>query len=338
MQDSRIDELDRRLVHALQIAPRAPWTRVAAVVGADAVTLARRWQRLRDDGLAWVTCHPPGDRAAGAVVEISTQPTALRQVLKEIIGDERAVSIDVTSGGRDIILTAMCRDQDDLSNYLLDRLGTLEGIAAISSHPVSAILTEGSQWRLQELDANETASLTAPAPRVRQRARRDVALEYAIADALAEDGRMGATELAVRLDAPQRRVRETIAELFAASRLVLRADIARHASGWPVAACFFLSVPAPHVERVGALLSKIREIRTVLSVVGRYNIVMTVWMRSITDVPRLEARIESQLQGVRIVDRSIILRTAKVVGTTLDDAGNARSFAGLRMFAADRPT
>lgn len=53
-----LDALDQALVHALQIAPRAGWSVIAPVLGVDAATLRRRWQRLQDAGAAWVTCHP----------------------------------------------------------------------------------------------------------------------------------------------------------------------------------------------------------------------------------------------------------------------------------------
>ena len=46
-----LDEEDLALVEALQRDPRAPWTEVAAMVGTNAVTASRRWERLRASGL-----------------------------------------------------------------------------------------------------------------------------------------------------------------------------------------------------------------------------------------------------------------------------------------------
>ncbi len=46
-----IDDLDRALVHALQIDGRAPFRRVAAVLGVADQTIARRYARLRRAGL-----------------------------------------------------------------------------------------------------------------------------------------------------------------------------------------------------------------------------------------------------------------------------------------------
>ncbi|MET7782244.1 AsnC family protein [Streptomyces mirabilis] len=53
-----VDETDLALVHALQIAPRAPWTAVGQALGIDPMTAARRWARLTGTGCAWVTCYP----------------------------------------------------------------------------------------------------------------------------------------------------------------------------------------------------------------------------------------------------------------------------------------
>ncbi len=44
---------------------------------------------------------------------------------------------------------------------------------------------------------------------------------------------------------------------------------------------------------------------------------MTVWMRTLEDVSRLEAAIEEQLPEVRIADPSVVMRTTKRVCTLL---------------------
>lgn len=110
----------------------------------------------------------------------------------------------------------------------------------------------------------------------------------------------------------------------------LRTEIVRSLSGWPVSAWYFLSVPAAQTESVGSRLSRIEEIRTVISVVGRYNIAMAVWMRTLSDVSRLEAATEWQLPDVRIADRSVVTRTTKLVGNLLDDSGRAVGYVPWR--------
>ena len=47
---SRLDDVDRSLVHALQVDGRAPFGRIAEVLGVSDQTIARRYRRLRSAG------------------------------------------------------------------------------------------------------------------------------------------------------------------------------------------------------------------------------------------------------------------------------------------------
>jgi DNA-binding Lrp family transcriptional regulator len=49
-----IDATDRRIVQAMQIDGRAPFSRVAAALGLSEQTVNRRWRRLRADGVVRV--------------------------------------------------------------------------------------------------------------------------------------------------------------------------------------------------------------------------------------------------------------------------------------------
>ncbi|CAN5344832.1 hypothetical protein BH09ACT9_BH09ACT9_40940 [soil metagenome] len=53
--DRGIDEIDLRIINALQLAPRSKWLSLAEPLELDAATLARRWNRLSESSLAWVT-------------------------------------------------------------------------------------------------------------------------------------------------------------------------------------------------------------------------------------------------------------------------------------------
>lgn len=94
-------------------------------------------------------------------------------------------------------------------------------------------------------------------------------------------------------------------------------------------AWYFMAIPASQTDRVAGRLQRLDEIRAVISVVGRYNIAMAVWMRTLEDVSRLEAAIEKQLPDVRIVARSVVLRTPKLVGNVLDPTGRRLGYVGL---------
>lgn len=321
MQDSVFDELDLQLLNALQIEPRASWTALGRVLGADPVTLARRWERLEGEGLAWVTGYASGQLASsGAIVEIDAMPGKLIELAGVLAQDPEVVTVDITAGSRDLVATVFAPTDAALYRYLLGRLEMLDLVARVHSHPIAKLLTEASQWRLRALDTVQLAALRALEP-AGVRPRRPNEIDGPIAVELARNGRATVSEIAKRLSLNPRRVRDSIAVQISSGAIKLRTDVVRSQSGWPVYAWYFLSLPASQTDRIAGQLSRLDGIRTVISVVGRYNIAMAVWTRTLEDVSRLEAMIEKQLPDVRFADRSVVMRTTKLVGNLLDDEG-----------------
>lgn len=321
--DIDVDALDLRLIHALQIAPRARWSALGPLVGADAATLARRWARLTDEGIAWVTGHPgPALQGVSAMLEIACDPASTVALAAQTAQDPEAFTIDLTSGGRELLVIVTARDLGALSSYVTERMSGMTGIRATRTHPLSSTFTEASQWRLRALSRDEASAVERLVRRpVAPRATVDPELEAGLSRELARDGRLQVATLATRLGVGQRRAREGLATMLAHGRLVLRTDVAKSRSGWPVHAWFFLRVPAGIMDRVGSALARINEIRLAVTAVGPYNLVLSVWMRSLADVQRLEMLIEERLEGVTIVDRSAVLRTVKNLGHMLEPDG-----------------
>src|SRR4051812_14897586 len=134
-QDSaaELDELDRQLVHALQIHPRAAWRLVGEVLGVDPVTVSRRWRRLELQGLAWVTAYPrltDAQHAVTAVVEIETEAGAADRVAAELAAGARVVTIKHTTGARDLVVTVQATDIDSLASHLTRDVSTVPGVRA----------------------------------------------------------------------------------------------------------------------------------------------------------------------------------------------------------------
>ncbi|MFE6960011.1 AsnC family transcriptional regulator, partial [Streptomyces sp. NPDC057696] len=116
-----LDELDRGVVHALQIHPRALWTLIGEVLGVDPVTVARRWHRLEAAGLAGVTAYPRLTDARIVVtglVEVDTEPGVAEDVARALAEDPAVPNIKLTAGGRDIVAAVQTRSLDELSRLL----------------------------------------------------------------------------------------------------------------------------------------------------------------------------------------------------------------------------
>lgn len=320
-----LDETDRRLIQALQINPRARWAAIAPVIGVDSVTLARRWERLSEQGLAWVAGHPgAGARGPSAILEVETEPGATREIASALAADPEAFTIDHTAGGRDLLVIVGASDLDALSEYIMGRMRRLTGVRATRTLILSSPFTDAGQWRLRSLSAEEAASVerTVVAPKA-EGGQVEPQLEHDLLQVLGHDGRATVTTIARELGVGQRRVREAFATLTAQGRLVVRTEVARSHSGWPVHAWYFLRVPAVMTDRLGSAVTRLSEVRMAVSTIGPYNLVLSVWMRTLADVQRLEAAIEESVPGVSIADRSVVLRSLKKEGRYLKARGLA---------------
>ncbi|MFT4081729.1 MAG: Lrp/AsnC family transcriptional regulator [Nocardioides sp.] len=332
MQDQvAMDEIDRLIVTALQASPRASWTQIGAVLGIDPVTGTRRWQRLHEAGVAWVTAYA-GIPGPLALVEIDCAGDSLG-VAAQLLHDPECASIDVTSGGRDLLITVNTDDDVTMTDYLLTRLGRLDQVRAVRTHMVTRVIAEGAGWRLRELTVEQLTRLSPPGRGGTARllanleptrhGSRLTEEERRVLACLAEDGRMPTAEIAARLDRPVRRMRDQIRTLLSERRVTLRTELQAAATEWPIYAWLFLRMPSRSLDTISPQLGSLPEIRSVMQVAGPSNVIMAVWLRELTDVSRLEAAIESKLRDVAIVDRSVVLRTTKRVGVLLGDDGRA---------------
>ena len=162
-----LDELDRAVVHALQIRPRASWTLVGEVLGVNPVTAARRWQRMEEAGLAWVTAYPRLSNArivVSAVVEVDTEPGAAEDVAWALAADSAVANVKLMAGGRDLVASVQAPDLNELAHLTTLLFQGTPGVRATRTHVSTGVPTEGSRWRLRSLDAAQCARIEAALP------------------------------------------------------------------------------------------------------------------------------------------------------------------------------
>lgn len=338
MQDSvTLDEVDRLIVHALQVNPRASWRQVGNVLAMDSVTVARRWERLRDRGIVWTTVYPSLSRlrGPGALVEVSSGGKSLTTA--ELLADDlECGSIDITSGGRDLILSVAGRTPAATTRYLLERLEALESVRSVRTHIVTNFFSDASAWRLNVLSDDQVGRLQGR----RSATRADVSnavdgpfseAEHAVMAQLSRNVRASVVDLSERSGLTSRKVSGVLRDLLESGRLTLRTDVQAAATGYPIAVFLFLRVPARSVDKVAPQLGALPEARAVFQVAGPSNVIVAVWLRQLADVGRLEVAIERKYPEVQIVDRSVSLRTTKRAGAILDEQGRfVRSSAARR--------
>lgn len=305
----------------MQIEPRAAWTKIAAVLGVDAVTVARRWARMSEQRLVWATAHELGTlhlRAAVVEVDCAGNPA---EVAADLVKDPECRALDITSGGRELLLMPYAPDEAALTEYLLTRVSGRPDVRRARTHLITGHFGDGSAWRLRALSPEEVEQFADAGPTVPTVPGELSDVERAVVTALREDARMSSTDIAKRAGIPVRRARETVQHLLSSKRVRVRTEVARSFSGWPIQAWFFVRVPARRLLRVGAQLARLEELRLMVSAAGPNNLILVVWLRQLGDVTALEARIEDALEGVEIRDRCIALRSLKRAGHLIDVEG-----------------
>lgn len=322
-----LDELDRGVVHALQIHPRASWTLVGEVLGINPVTVARRWHRLEAAGLAWVTAYPRLSNSrivVSGVVEVDAEPGAAEAVAQALAADPAVANIKITAGGRDLVVAVQARSLEELARTTTLLFQRTPGVRTTRTHVSTGVPTEGSRWRLRSLDEAQSARMEAAVPRPGRSLPVAEAhfddLDARLLELLSVDGRTSLRDLSAATDRSLTTVRRRLQSLLA-SRLSLRCDMARPLSGWPLSAVYFASVPGQYVEGTSQVLSGVREVRSCAITAGPHNLVIDVWLRDLRDVHAFEAHLSRKLPRLTVTDRSVVLRTVKHMGRLLDHHG-----------------
>lgn len=324
----RLDEFDLRVVNALQVAPRAPWKVLARGVGADPGTVARRWERLRERGLAWTAVYPGlVSGAPGALVDLVCEPRRLDDVVRELSADPECVSLDITSGERNLMLSVRAADERSLTRYVLDRVGELPGVLSSRVHLVVGSPVEGGMWRLRALDRSEAGVLRSGYGVRSAEAAGEVYRRpwfWDLVAALTPDGRASYEQVGRAMGVSATSARRWVGEALGSGALLMRCEVARSFSGWPVCAWYLAKARSEALAPGAAALATVPEVRAVITAAGPVNLLAGVWLRSLEQVPRLETLVQRKITGIEVVERCVVIRPVKQVGHLLREDGTSR--------------
>ncbi|TCK21482.1 Lrp/AsnC family transcriptional regulator [Pseudonocardia endophytica] len=324
-----LSEDDMALVHALQVHPRASWSGLAPVLDAAPVTLARRWQRLRDAGYAWVTSYPVvgAESMQVALVEVDCAPGRLDEVAAALDSEPSVMTIEHAARGRDLLLTVNARSFHALSALVLDHLGRVPGVASTRTHLAAGVHVEGSRWRLDALDGGQADAVRSL--RQADSPRAPVAVDLfgdvygPIVRELGADGRAGAAEVAARLGRPASTVRRQLSTLVRSEKLVFRCEVAQLLTRWPICVTWWIRLPTADVGDAVQRVRADQRVRLCLSLTGPANFLVTAWTHTLPELVALQSQLEHALPVAEIVDTSVILRTRKRMGWLLHPDGRS---------------
>jgi DNA-binding Lrp family transcriptional regulator len=327
MPHDSVDEKDLELINALQLSPRASWAQLGRTLALDPVTVARRWERLTAAGLAWVTCVVGPALHSDfcmAYIEIECVPGRLDDVATALSAEPQVRYVHQLTVPNELLAVAALRTPADVSAYLHGTIGRLPGVRTYRAEIRTVGYSEPSRWRLRSLERSQQRALEpAGTPSTTTGSARVDAVDRELYRLLHEDGRMSYTALADRAQISEPTVRRRVKRLLAHRLLRLRCDMAQPLSGWPHSAVLWANVAPQHMEATARSLTALPDVRLCCALTGERNLLLMVWLRSLGDLPQLEATIIERSRHLSIIDRAICLHTVKQMGRLLDSQGRS---------------
>lgn len=322
-----IRELDIAIVDALSINPRASWAQVAGTVDSDPSTVARRWQVLTDEGLAWASCTRGSSLWVNGIsdhLDIRCLPghaSRLAQVLSE---DSRCLTVSTVSGGADLRVLLDVADLRRLDAVMAEPIWRDPAIQSVEHNIALAVQRTAHRWTSGAISPTQQHSMrphthTGPAQSATLSGR-----DRELATLLQEDVRMTVTELGERLGVSTAAASRQLRRLLASQAVELRVEAAPQVTGWPWSVGLYAEVPPAQLAGAGRFAAAMPGSRGALSVAHpRWNLMAIYWMRSPGDLFGLQASLEREIPGLRTVSRQFTLRPYKRMGMVLDADGRA---------------
>jgi DNA-binding Lrp family transcriptional regulator len=315
--------LDRRIIQALYIDPRAPFSRLSEVLGSSEQTIARRYRRLFDSRLMRVVGQVDSQRLGRSdwVIRIRCAPGSAATVATKLAERPDTAWVQLTSGGTEIFSTIRSRDRDQRAPLVLSQLSVGRHVVALEAYCLLHMFTPAGAspppWS-NDLSEREVDRLVSPARAKTSSERSTVTLQdtdWPLVHALAEDGRTAYRQLAARTHWHESTVRRRVEELIASGALSFDVDLSNEAFGFRSQALLWMSVVPSRLDQVGRALAARPEIPFVAATTGSTNLIAALLCQDDRSLYEYITGEMAALDGLTHIETAPVMRAVKMHAT-----------------------
>jgi DNA-binding Lrp family transcriptional regulator len=209
-----LDDLDRRIIAALQSDGRASWTEIAELSGSSVATVARRGQQLLREGVVRVAAIPGNNHAGAAdlfVLRITCEPGTQMDVLAELVRHADLRFLSLVTGPYDILAELNLRREESLQARIVERILAIDGVQRCDTDLTLHVYKVSHDWSRQLLS-------DAPPEEVAEAHQCDPshfdAVDRQIIDLMREDGRSSFRTVAAEVGLNESTVRRRFETLL----------------------------------------------------------------------------------------------------------------------------
>jgi DNA-binding Lrp family transcriptional regulator len=323
---SEVDGLEHRLMQALQIDGRMPFSRIASALGVSEQTIARRYRRLCDAGVLRVVGVANGWQSHDSLfLRIHTQPGSARAIGEALARRQDVSWVAVALGDTEVTCALHAEDVRHRQALVVERLPKVSRVVGVRSLMILQKFAHsaGGRWigGEQPLSEAELEVIRHETTAVSQDHEPIVlsAEDRALIKQLEADGRRPLANLAAATGRSESYVAKRVEALRANGVLLILAGVDMRRVGFQITAMIWITVPPSEIDRVGTELATHPEVTFAGAVSGPVNLAVTVACRNSQD---LYQYITTRLGSISAINRIdvVVDRLIKRQGIMYGDA------------------
>ncbi|MEU8952888.1 AsnC family transcriptional regulator [Streptomyces sp. NPDC048518] len=316
MESDGFDELDRKLLHALEVDGRAPFSRIAGVLGVSDQTVARRYRRLRAEaGLRVIGVRDT--RRLGRdewMLRLRCAPDGAEAVAAALARRPDTAWVHLTSAGTEVVCLTLPRTAGDYDDLLFGKLLRSRKLIEVTAHQLLHRFYGGrTGWigKHRPLAADQVAALRAFVPPETTGPVRIAPDDEPLVAALKADGRATYPELQRVTGRSESAVKRRIAALLGSGALYIDVEYDTARFGFTTATMLWITVAPGALDAVGRVMAEHPETAHVSAITGTANLMASVLTRDTAELYAYLSGGLGTLDGVRHVESAPYLRRFK---------------------------
>lgn len=160
----RLDDMDLRIITALQSDGRKAYRQIADDLGVSQSVVRYRVQRLEQAGVLQIVAVADPLKVGFdhmALIGVRVRAGTARAVCKQVSDLPETSYVVMVAGSYDVVVEAICRDSAHFAEFLTDKLQTIDGVVSTESLFVLDIYKLAYGWDVVEAaEAGDRSDVT----------------------------------------------------------------------------------------------------------------------------------------------------------------------------------
>ena len=162
---STIDEIDQRIIEALQLDGRRPFTKLAAELGISEASVRQRVANLINNQVMQIVAITNPLKmgfSLASMISIRVSGDRLLEVAREISAFDEVIYLIITAGSSDLLAEVVCQDNDHLLSFLTEKLYKVPGVQQTETYMYLRVVKQNNWAFLSQARVSPTHIKSSP--------------------------------------------------------------------------------------------------------------------------------------------------------------------------------